>query len=72
MKQRQEEYLRKLTNLEQEIELTRQRAKLERYKKELDELPQVPTPRQLPPTQIPAQLPSLMVNNSLVPSLTTY
>ena len=55
MKHKQEDYLRRLTDLEQEIELIRQRARLERYK-ELDELP-----RQLQPPHIPAQFSALMV-----------
>ena len=54
MKQRQEEYLTRLTALEQEIELLRQKAKIEKYRKELDAIPQPHTARQLPASQLPA------------------
>ena len=54
MKQKQEEYLTKLTVLEHEIELLRQKAKLEKYRKELDAIPQPQTSRQLPTSQLPA------------------
>ena len=54
MKQKQEEYLTRLTDLEQEIDLLRQKAKLERYKKELDAIPQPHTSRQPPASQLPA------------------
>ena len=65
MKQKQEEYLTRLTDLEQEIELLRQKAKLERYKKELDAIPQPHTSRQLPPSQLPA----LMVISAILTHL---
>ncbi len=55
IKQKQDQYMEKMTNLEQEIELLRQQAKLEKYRKDLQEVTSHP---------VQAQVPALMVSSS--------
>ncbi len=56
MKNKQDQYLKKMTDLEQEIELLRQQAKLEKYRKDLQEVTSHP---------VAAQVPALMVSSDV-------
>ncbi len=57
IKQKQDQYMEKMTNLEQEIELLRQQAKLEKYRKDLQEVTSHP---------VQAQVPALMVSITIL------